>query len=88
MTGSDVIRHLVLWFGRRMTLLLIRATRCLVAMSMIDLASWLGSRGRLGWSVIQSLRQFQPLLATLGDALSDCSHNVFCLALREVFGCP
>jgi hypothetical protein len=29
------------------------------------------------------------LLATLGDAMSDCSHNAFCLALGEVFeGCP
>ena len=53
--------------------------------STIDLASWLGSLGRLGSTVIQSLRQFQPLLATLGDAVSDCSHDVFCLALREVF---
>jgi hypothetical protein len=51
---------------------------------MIDPAGWLGHPGLLEWSVVQSLRQFQPLLATLGDAMSDCSHNAFCLAIREV----
>ena len=39
-------------------------------------------------SVVRSLRQFQPLLATLGDALRDGSHHVLGLTFREVFGRP